>query len=259
MSALDPSNLSKSHPAPSRGEDLEDTEYNEEENQTLWSKSRLSDEMRVPHLDDLDQSFVKQEELMRRRTGGILTGVNILQTDRERSNINSLKKVSGDGNIRDANFASLRKQPKRTRMFKELLVTGRFKQIEHEVEDQTTDEQHYDIDEEDILEYQLFNSIDKWSRRVSGFLNIFSGVIVGMFVVNIMVILATNDNAMYSISLYYSQVFTMFVNLSVVLSVAETLIGYDKYSRLKDHLHPDTVKFQGYFIISLITSIVYMF
>mmetsp|Transcript_25395 Transcript_25395/g.25135 ORF Transcript_25395/g.25135 Transcript_25395/m.25135 type:complete len:81 (+) Transcript_25395:543-785(+) len=79
-----------------------------------------------------------------------------------------------------------------------------------------------------------------------------------MFVVNLMVILATNDRAMYSISLYFSQTFTLFVNISVVLSIAETLISYDKYKRLKSHHHSDTINFQGLFIISLITSFAFM-
>ena len=255
------SDIGRPQESKSRGEDLNDTEFDEhshtieqDESQSLRRETFPSRES----LDPLDYSMIKQQELLRRRTGGILTGVNIVHADRERSNINSLKKIAGDGNIREANFASLKRQPKRTRMFKELLVTGNFKEIEHEIEDQTTQETVYDIDEEDILEYQLFNSIDKWSRRVTGFLNLFSGVIVGMFVVNVMIISAVNDVAMFSISLYFAQLFTFFVNLCVVFSIAETLISYDKYIRLRDHFHPDTVKFQGYFIISLVTSVVFM-
>jgi len=246
------------HESKSKGEDLNETDPDRYGQSIDEESHRLKDEKYSESTDPLDYSIIKQNELLRRRTGGILTGVNIVQDDRERSNINSLKKIAGDGNIRDANFASLKRQPKRTRLFKELLVTGNFKEIEHEIEDKKTEENAYDIDEEDILEYQLFNSIDKWSRRVSGFLNLFSGVIVGMFVVNIMIIAAVNDLAMYSISLYFAQLFTFFVNLCVVFSIAETLISYDKYIRLRDHFHPDTVKFQGYFIISLITSAVFL-
>lgn len=44
----------------------------------------------------------------------------------------------------------------------------------------------------------------------------------------------------------------------MVFSIAETLITYDKYDRLSFHHHQDTVKFQGYFIISLITSAIFM-
>lgn len=98
-------------------------------------------------------------------------------------------------------------------MFKELLVTGDFMPTEKEPEDKDPESNFYDIDEEDILEHSLFESIDKWSRRVTSFLNLFSGVIVGMFVVNFMVVSAVNDNALYSISLYFAQMFTLFVNL----------------------------------------------
>jgi len=52
-------------------------------------------------------------------------------------------------------------------------VSGKFKQIDEPPEETPTDEGIYELDDEDILEYKLFNSIDKWSRRVTGLLNIF--------------------------------------------------------------------------------------
>ena len=145
-------------------------------------------------------------------------------------------------------------------MFKERLVQGNFVQIYRDLDQkQEMEGEEFNIDEEDILEYNLFNSIDQWARRVSGFLNICAGVIVGMFVVQVMVVAALGDTESYKISLYFSQIFTMFVNLCVIFSIAETLIGYDKYSRLRDHSHTETWKFQMYFIISFATSIVFMF
>lgn len=248
------SKLSREEPV-----NLDDTEYDQSERRDTDQDeyARLS-KSKYPKIPPLRTAEMRQQDLIKRRTGGILTGINVMQTDRERHNLNSLAKIRSDGNVRDANFASLKRQPKQSRIFKELLVTGNFKQIEHEIEEQPDKELEYDIDEEDILEYQLFNSIDWWSRRVSAFLNLFTGVIVGMFVVNVMIIAAVNDEALYSISLYFSQLFTFFVNLCVVFSTAESMIGWDKYTRLRDHNHPDTVKFQGYFIVSIIKTIIFM-
>lgn len=151
--------------------------------------------------------------MIKRRTGGILTSINIVHEDLERENLNSLAKIRGDGGVREGNFQSLRHLPKQSRMYKELLVTGKFTEISKEVEQPQEEQEDYPIDEEDILEYNLFNSIDIWSRRVTSFLNLCSGVIVGMFVVQVMIITSLTDFQSYSISLYFSQVFTLFVNL----------------------------------------------
>jgi hypothetical protein len=215
-------------------------------------------EQKNPILPPLRSAGMRNQDIIKRRTGGILTGININLEDRERENLNSLSKIRGDGHLREGNFKSLRHQPKQTRMFKERLVQGTFVQIYRDIDQKQEVEEEFNIDEEDILEYNLFNSIDQWARRVSGFLNICAGVIVGMFVVQVMIVAALGDTESYKISLYFSQLFTMFVNLCVIFSIAETLIGYDKYSRLRDHSHSETWKFQMYFIISLVTSIVFM-
>ena len=87
------------------------------------------------------------------------------------------------------------------------------------------------------------------------FLNLVSGVIVGMFVVQLLVVGALSNIQSYTIGWYYSQIFTFFSNLGLIFSVADSLISYEKYSRLSLHHHPDTVKFQSMFIISVITSV----
>jgi len=71
-----------------------------------------------------------------------------------------------------------------------------------------------------------------------------------MFVVLAMIVSSVKEEEKYA--LYFSQIYTLFINLAVIFSVAETLINYDKYSRLVMHNDPDAVKFQGYFIISLV-------
>eukprot|EP00343_Euplotes_focardii_P011426 CAMPEP_0205832336 /NCGR_PEP_ID=MMETSP0206-20130828/46673_1 /ASSEMBLY_ACC=CAM_ASM_000279 /TAXON_ID=36767 /ORGANISM="Euplotes focardii, Strain TN1" /LENGTH=158 /DNA_ID=CAMNT_0053137769 /DNA_START=8 /DNA_END=481 /DNA_ORIENTATION=- len=158
MSKEDSKSLGKS-----KGENLDDSEFYAEEEDPERSQFHRSSHTKYSNDEDLNHTMLKQEDLLKRRTGGILTRkINIQNADKERAGLNSLKKIKGDGNIRDANFTSLKRVPNRTRMFKELLVTGRFKEIEHEVEETHEEDEDYDIDEEDILEYQLFNSIDKW-------------------------------------------------------------------------------------------------
>lgn len=196
------------------------------------------------------------DEMIKRRTGGTLNHLNIATVDIEKENLHSVVQIRGDGNFREANFSSLKHAPKSKRLFKELLVTGKFKEINKDVEPTVDEQEIYPIDEEDILEYQLFSSIDRWSRRVSNFLNLSAGVIVGMFVVVSIITASVDTEEDYAI--YFAQIYTIFVNLAVVFSVAETLINYEKYKRLSDHNDLDALKFQGYFIISLVWTILFM-
>lgn len=242
---------------------LNDTEHEDQYDEEIDDADKRDElrklrEEKHPKLPPLRTATMKGEEVIKRRTGGILTNLNINQSDRERENLHSVAKIRDNSYIKEANFRALRQNPKRIRMFKESLVTGKFIEVNKEPEQYKEEEELYPIDAEDILEYQLFNSIDTWSRRVINYLNLCSGVLVGMFVVQLMVVLALSDTESYKISLYYSQIFTLFVNLCVIFSVAETLLTYDKYSRLSTHHHRDTVKFQGFFLLSLVLSIIFM-
>ena len=213
-------------------------------------------ERRNPRLPPIRNAGMLNQDVIKRRTNGVLSGLNILPADIEKENLHSIARVRGDGNFRESNFSTLKHVPKSRRMFKELLVTGKFKEINKEVEPKIDEQEVYPIDEEDILEYQLFQSIDSWSRRISEFLNLCAGVIVGMFVVFSVVLSTTGNEEEYA--LYFSQLYTLFINLAVVFSVAETLINYEKFRRLARHNDNDSLKFQGYFIISLVWLILFL-
>ena len=175
-----------------------DTENNDnddyEESRSLRRRSDPNAPSRLPL-----GSHTLNQDVIKRRTGGILTNLNILHSDRERENLHSISKIKGDGVVREEHLKSLKYPPKKNRMFKECLVTGRFREISKEIEPEIDESKLYPIDEEDILEYRLFNSIDIWARRISSFLNLVSGVIVGMFVVQVLIVSALSSTQTYNI------------------------------------------------------------
>jgi len=150
--------------------DLDNTErgrYDDDEEDLRQLRQRKN-----PKLPPIRSTAMLNQDMVKRRTDGTLTGLNILPVDVERENLHSIAQIRGDGTFREAHLNTLKHVPKSRRMFKELLVTGKFKEINREVEPKIEDTEIYPIDDEDILEYQLFQSIDQWSRRVSNFLNL---------------------------------------------------------------------------------------
>ena len=146
-----------------------DTEnYDHDDYEESQSLRRRSDP-NAPTRSHMRSETIRNQDMIKRRTGGILTNLNILHEDRERENLHSISKIKGDGVVRDEHFKSLKHPPKKIRLFKEWLVSGKFIQISKEVEPEIDETKLYPIDEEDILEYRLFNSIDIWARRVSIF------------------------------------------------------------------------------------------
>lgn len=151
--------------------DLSDTERNDEHEEDDQEELRRLREQKHPKLPPLRSATMRQQDVIKRRTGGTVE-VNVKNSDRERDNLNTLARIRGDGNVREDNFKSLRHAPKKTRMFKELLVTGKFKEMNNEGDIRVEEEEIFALDEEDILEYNLFNSMDNWSRRTTSFLNL---------------------------------------------------------------------------------------
>jgi hypothetical protein len=235
----------------SRGDTARDDYDNDEDD--IREDRRLNRDTQLP---TLRATGMLHQDMIKRRTAGALTGLNILPDDVEQENLHSIAQIRGDGNFRDSNFSTLKHAPKSRRIFKELLITGKFKEINKEVEPMEDGQEVYAVDEEDILEYQLFQSIDSWSRRIAKFLNLCSGVIVGMFVVFAIIVASVGKSEEYA--LYFCQMYTLFINLAVIFSVAEALINYETYSRLSKHNDADQYKFQGYFIVSMIWLVLFM-